>query len=184
MLSNAALSQPLNPQLPLPPEVLSHAGIDFFPTSPTEEEPSFLDLLPDPVSVSRRLTSNPPSFGAVTMSVVAAPTAPPSTAEQLLEAQKSKAIQQIANISKLLRDAIDAALPVAPEQYLTIAVPGTTIDTRDIKDNGTFVYDSQTSAFQPTQVMQAEAKLVDSMVPLSYVMVQFSHRISFSCLER
>lgn len=85
--------------------------------------------------------------------------------------QKAEAIAQIANVSKLLRDAIAASLPVAPEQYLTIAVPGTTIDTRNIKDGGTFVWDATDSAFTPTQVMQAEGKLVDSMIPLSNVMV-------------
>lgn len=86
-------------------------------------------------------------------------------------AQKAQAITQIANVSKLLRDAIAATLPVAPEQYLTIAVPGTTIDTRQIADGGTFIWEATDTAFPPTQVMQAEANLVDYMVPLSYVMV-------------
>jgi hypothetical protein len=177
MLSNSALPLPVNDQLPLPPEVLSHAGIDFFPTSPTEEESSFFDFFPDPVSVHPPTTSIFRAFGSVNMSTPASPaaatTTTTTTAEALLENQKVKAIEQIANISKLLRDAIAAALPVAPEQYLTIAVPGTTIDTRDVSDNGTFVYGSRPSAFAPTQVMQAEAKLVDNMVPLSYVMVRF-----------
>jgi hypothetical protein len=175
MLSSSGLPSPANDQLPLPPEVLSHAGIDFFPTSPTEEGSSFFNFLPDPVSIRPPTISLFHSLGSITMSTPTTPTTATTTttAEGLLEAQKVKAIEQIANISKLLRDAIDAALPVAPEQYLTIAVPGTTIDTRDINDNGTFVYDSRPSAFAPTQVMQAEAKLVDNMVPLSYVMVSF-----------
>lgn len=88
--------------------------------------------------------------------------------------QQAKAITQIGNVSKLLRDAIAASLPTAPEQYLTVAVPGTVIDTRAIKDGGTFVWDAADSAFAPTQVMQAEAKLVDSMIPLSNVMVRLA----------
>lgn len=99
------------------------------------------------------------------------------TAEErskMSDQQKGDSIKQIANVSKLLRDAIHAALPVSPEQYLTIAVPGTTIDVRDIKDSGTFVWDSESGAFTPLQVKQAEAKLVDNMMPLSFIMVRNS----------
>ena len=92
-------------------------------------------------------------------------------ASDAYEAQKAQAIAQIANVSKLLRDAIAATLPVAPEQYLTVAVPGTTIDTRPIAQGGTFIWEATETAFPPTQVQQAEANLVDYMVPLSYVMV-------------
>jgi hypothetical protein len=135
-------------------------GSDFFSFSPTEEGPSFFGTIYAPSSVRDFPASRPL---ASTKS---------NNAELLLESQKAKAIQQIANISKLLRDAIDAALPVALEQYLTIAVPGTTIDTRDIVDGGTSVYGTtKPTAFPPTQLMQEEAKLVDNMVPLSYVMV-------------
>jgi len=55
---------------------------------------------------------------------------------------------------------------------MTIAIPGTTIDVRDIKDGGTFVYGAEYSAFPPMAVRQAEAKIVDNMVPLSNIMVK------------
>lgn len=61
--------------------------------------------------------------------------------------------------------------PVAPEQYMTVTVPGTSIDTRDITDGGTYVYGKEYSAFVPPQVRQAEARLVDGMMPLAYVAV-------------
>ena len=67
---------------------------------------------------------------------------------------------------------------VAPEQYLTIAIPGTTIDVRDIKDGGTFIYGAEYSAFPPLAVSQAEARLVDNMIPLANIMVR---KHSFSC---
>ncbi|KAE8150822.1 hypothetical protein BDV25DRAFT_139418 [Aspergillus avenaceus] len=95
----------------------------------------------------------------------------PNQAEKAQADQKTQAIAQIANVSRLLRDAISAAIPVAPEQYLTVSIPGTAIDTRDISEGGTFAWDAQDGAFAPTQVMQAEGKLVDNMIPLSYVMV-------------
>lgn len=60
---------------------------------------------------------------------------------------------------------------VSPEQYLTIAIPGEAIDTRLIEKGGTFVYGVENSAFVPPQVRQAEARLVDKMMPLANVMV-------------
>ena len=60
---------------------------------------------------------------------------------------------------------------MAPEQYLTVSVPGTTIDVRDIRDGGTFVYGADLAAFPPFQVRQAESRLVDIMMPLSNIMV-------------
>ncbi|KAK3985320.1 hypothetical protein QBC44DRAFT_405143 [Cladorrhinum sp. PSN332] len=84
---------------------------------------------------------------------------------------EQEAIKQIANVSTLLRKAIQASIPAAPEQYLTIAIPGTTIDVRDIKEGGTFVYGEEYSAFPPTSIRQAESRLVDNMCPLSYIMV-------------
>ncbi|GAQ05379.1 hypothetical protein ALT_2700 [Aspergillus lentulus] len=89
-----------------------------------------------------------------------------------VEAQlEAKAIIQIENACKLLRNAISAAIPVAPEQYMTITVPGTIIDVRDLEDGGTFVYGAQYSAFPPNAVRQAEARLVDDMVALAKMMV-------------
>ena len=64
----------------------------------------------------------------------------------------------------LVRNAVVDALPVAPEQYLTLSIPGTVVDTQDISNGGTFVYDTSNIAFTPTQVRQAESKLVDNMV--------------------
>jgi hypothetical protein len=55
---------------------------------------------------------------------------------------------------------------------MTIAIPGTTIDVRDINDGGTFIYGAEHSAFPPTAVRQAEARLVDNLVPLSNIMVR------------
>ena len=62
-------------------------------------------------------------------------------------------------------------ITVAPEQYMTISIPGTTIDIRDIQEGGTFVYDAASKAFPPDQVRQEEARLVDNMLPLASVMV-------------
>jgi len=93
------------------------------------------------------------------------------TSEAKLEEQKKAAIKAIASSALLVRDAVAAALPVAPEQYLTITIPGTVIDTADIAKGGTFVYDVDTNPFIPTAVRQAEAKLVDGMTPLATVMV-------------
>lgn len=84
---------------------------------------------------------------------------------------QEKAIASIGNVSTMLRRAIGAALPVAPEQYLTIAIPGTVIDLTPIEDGGTYVYDVSKYVQAPTQVRQAEAKLVDGMMPLSNIMV-------------
>ena len=57
---------------------------------------------------------------------------------------------------------------------MTIAIPGTVIDVRDINQGGTFVYSAENSAFPPLQVRQAEARLCDNMAPLSNVMVCFA----------
>ncbi|KAK0612567.1 hypothetical protein B0T17DRAFT_564881 [Bombardia bombarda] len=54
---------------------------------------------------------------------------------------------------------------------MSIAIPGTTIDVRDVKEGGTFIYGAEYSAFPPLAVRQAEARLVDNMCPLSYIMV-------------
>lgn len=89
----------------------------------------------------------------------------------MMRDMEAEAIKQIANVSTLLRQAIQASIPAAPEQYLTIGIPGTTIDVRDIKEGGTFVYGAEYSAFPPTAVRQAESRLVDNMCPLSYIMV-------------
>ncbi|KAG9505073.1 hypothetical protein J7337_002039 [Fusarium musae] len=81
------------------------------------------------------------------------------------------AIKSIASVSSLLRNAIGASLPVAPEQYLTIAVPGTVIDLDDYENGGSFVWDASKHATTPTTVRQAEATLVDGMMPVASIMI-------------
>jgi hypothetical protein len=89
------------------------------------------------------------------------------------QADQDQALQSIGNVSTLLRKAIGAALPVAPEQYLTISIPGTVIDLTPIENGGTYVYDTARYVTAPTQIIQAEGKLVDGMMPLSNIMVSF-----------
>ena len=88
-----------------------------------------------------------------------------------LEDLQKDAIASIASVSTLLRNAIAAALPVAPEQYLTVAVPGTVIDLADYEKGGSFVYDVSKHSRTPTTVRQAEALLVDGMMPVATIMV-------------
>lgn len=88
-----------------------------------------------------------------------------------LEDLQKDAITSIASVGTLLRNAIAASLPVAPEQYLTIAIPGTVIDLADYETGGSFVYDVNQHATTPTTVRQSEARLVDGMMPISTIMV-------------
>src|ERR1051326_7506931 len=85
--------------------------------------------------------------------------------------QRKAALQETAAIAELVRRALIDTLPVAPEQYLTLAVPGTIVDVDDIAQGGTYVYNAATNPFTPTAVRQAEAKLVDGMMPLASIMV-------------
>ena len=85
---------------------------------------------------------------------------------------QSDAIKSIASVSTLLRRAIGASLPVAPEQYMTVAIPGTVIDLEDVDQGGSFVYDVGRHAVPPTAVRQAEARLVDGMMPIASIMVR------------
>ncbi|KAF5636934.1 hypothetical protein F25303_8137 [Fusarium sp. NRRL 25303] len=82
-----------------------------------------------------------------------------------------EAMSSISSVSTLLRQAIEAAMPVAPEQYMTIAVPGTVIDLEDYENGGEFVYDLSKHALPPTSVRQAEGRLVDSMMPIANIMI-------------
>ncbi|KAK0105142.1 hypothetical protein ONS95_004459 [Cadophora gregata] len=91
-------------------------------------------------------------------------------AESLQQLQKD-AVKSIASVSTMLRDAIAAALPVAPEQYLTVAIPGTVIDLASYEKGGSFVYDVAKHATIPTTVRQAEARLVDGMMPVATIMI-------------
>ena len=88
----------------------------------------------------------------------------------LQELQKD-AVAAIASVSTLLRKAIAASLPVAPEQYMTVAIPGTVIDLADYDKGGSFVYDVAKHAMPPATVRQSEASLVDGMMPIASIMV-------------
>lgn len=90
------------------------------------------------------------------------------------DAQRQLALQETAAVSELVRRALLDSLPVAPEQYLTLSLPGTIVDIDDIAQGGTYVYDATTNPFTPTAVRQAEAKLVDGMMPLASIMVLLS----------
>ncbi|KAF2019517.1 hypothetical protein BU24DRAFT_386453 [Aaosphaeria arxii CBS 175.79] len=84
---------------------------------------------------------------------------------------QDEAVKSIASVSTLLRNAIAASLPVAPEQYLTISIPGTVIDLEDYDSGGSFVYDIRKHAVAPTTVRQSEARLVDGMIPIANIMI-------------
>jgi hypothetical protein len=88
-----------------------------------------------------------------------------------LEDLQKDAVSSIASVSTLLRNAIAAALPVAPEQYLTVAIPGTVIDLADYEKGGSFAYDVSKHSITPTTVRQNEARLVDGMMPVATLMV-------------
>ncbi|KAG7409157.1 hypothetical protein Forpe1208_v011595 [Fusarium oxysporum f. sp. rapae] len=62
----------------------------------------------------------------------------------------------IASVSAQVRDAISASLPIGPEEYLTITVPGT---------------DESKHIFPPANVRQAEASLVEAMMPIAKLAV-------------
>lgn len=91
-----------------------------------------------------------------------------------LQQLQQEALTSIGNVSTLLRKALAASFPVAAEQYLTIAVPGTVVDLTDVDKGGTFVWDVTKHAFPPTAVQQAEANLVDTMMPIANIMVSFA----------
>ncbi|KAH7259039.1 uncharacterized protein BKA55DRAFT_591838 [Fusarium redolens] len=83
-----------------------------------------------------------------------------------LEKLPKNALTSIASVSARLRDAISASLPIAPEQYLTITVPGTAIDLTYSDHGGPFVYNDSKHVFAPANVRQSEASLVDGMMPI------------------
>lgn len=94
-----------------------------------------------------------------------------SNVQATQDAQRQKALQETAAVSELVRRALVDSLPLAPEQYLTLALPGIVVDIDDIANGGTYVYDAVTNPFTPTAVRQAEAKLVDGMMPLASIMI-------------
>ncbi|KAK3632228.1 hypothetical protein LTR56_016469 [Elasticomyces elasticus] len=85
--------------------------------------------------------------------------------------QRQAALKETGAVSDLVRRALVAALPVAPEQYLTLSLPGTIVNIDDIAEGGSYVYNAATIPFTPTAVRQAEAKLVDGMMPLASIMI-------------
>jgi hypothetical protein len=82
------------------------------------------------------------------------------------------AVQSIGNVCTRLREAIAAAIPVSPDQYMTVTVPGTVIDTTELSAGGSYVYDGSKAIVTPMAIQQAEAKLVDGMMPLANIMVR------------
>ena len=94
-----------------------------------------------------------------------------------LENLRKDVVTSIASVITLLRNAIAAALPVAPDQYLTIAIPGTAIDLADYEKGGSYVYDGVKHARTPTTIRQSEARLVDGMMPIADIMVEITPRI-------
>ena len=92
-------------------------------------------------------------------------------ADKAKEKQMAEAFEATSQAALLVREALIGALPIAPEQYLTLSIPGTLVDTTDIDQGGSYVYNAATNPFIPTAVRQAEAKLVDGMMPLATIMV-------------
>lgn len=92
----------------------------------------------------------------------------------MADSQQDDALRAIAQVSKLLRNGLANSFPVAGDQYITISIPGTVIDTRDIGDKGgSYVWDPKVlgSPFTPLAVRQAEGKLVDGMMPIAQIMI-------------
>ncbi|KFY69295.1 hypothetical protein V496_00361 [Pseudogymnoascus sp. VKM F-4515 (FW-2607)] len=89
------------------------------------------------------------------------------------EQKMQDALTMIAHVSRVIRQGISNALPVSGDQYLTISVPGTVIDTRDISEGGSYVWLATKThdPIIPLAVQQAEARLVDGMMPLATVVV-------------
>ncbi|KAH7268206.1 hypothetical protein B0J15DRAFT_578227 [Fusarium solani] len=75
---------------------------------------------------------------------------------------------QAAAVSKSIREALQASFPVAPEQLMTVQVPGTTINS---SKNGGYWWNENEHAETPHTVKVNEARLVDGMIPLSKIMM-------------
>ncbi|KAF5987232.1 hypothetical protein FCOIX_1087 [Fusarium coicis] len=79
----------------------------------------------------------------------------------------TEALTSIASVSARVRDAISASLPIGPEQYLTITAPAIVIDLANSDRDESFVYNESKHHFPPANVRQAEASLVDRMMPIA-----------------
>ncbi|KAK0706084.1 hypothetical protein B0T26DRAFT_755616 [Lasiosphaeria miniovina] len=77
------------------------------------------------------------------------------------EDQAKKVLKAMKIASNTVREAIANAIPVASNQVLTVAVPGTIINWKD------FYYDADEQIKTPTAVRAQEARLADGMIPLS-----------------
>ncbi|KAF4339124.1 Phage tail fiber repeat 2 [Fusarium beomiforme] len=84
------------------------------------------------------------------------------------EEKAMKMVAQAALVSQKVREALQASLPVATEQLMTVQIPGTIIDT---SDPGPYVWDSKQESDTPHRIKVNESRLVDNMVPLSKVMM-------------
>ena len=67
-----------------------------------------------------------------------------------------------------IREALQASLPVAPEQLMTVQVPGVVIDCGK---TGPYWWNDSEYSETPHRVKVNEARLVDGMIPLSKIMV-------------
>ncbi|KAG5744874.1 hypothetical protein H9Q70_012433 [Fusarium xylarioides] len=77
----------------------------------------------------------------------------------------------IASVSARVRDAMSAALPIGSEQFLTITVPGSVIDLTESDHKGSFLYDESKHGLPPANVRQAEASLINGMMPIAKLAV-------------
>ncbi|KAI1340032.1 hypothetical protein F5Y15DRAFT_415460 [Xylariaceae sp. FL0016] len=83
--------------------------------------------------------------------------------------QGDQAVEMLARINMQLRKAILASFPAAYEQYVTVQMPGTIIDTRQ---GGSYVpRGNVATADARNKIMCNESALVDSMVPMDKVML-------------
>jgi hypothetical protein len=79
-------------------------------------------------------------------------------------------IDTLSRVNTQLREAVLACFPCAYEQYVTIQMPGTIIDT---KLGGTYLPKGERATADTRNMIQCnEAMLVDSMIPPDKVMIR------------
>ncbi|KAF3911056.1 hypothetical protein AA313_de0204049 [Arthrobotrys entomopaga] len=84
------------------------------------------------------------------------------------EAKAMKMVEQAALVSQKVREALQASLPVAAEQLMTVQIPGTIIDT---SATGPYVWNDKEEPDTPHRIKVNESRLVDNMIPLSKIMM-------------
>ncbi|CAG1965212.1 unnamed protein product [Fusarium graminearum] len=99
-----------------------------------------------------------------------------TTSSTMDEEQAMKMVVQAALVSQKVREALQASLPVATEQLMTVQIPGTIIDTtgeinQPPSEPGPYVWNSKEESDTPHRIKVNESRLVDNMVPLSKVMM-------------